>query len=163
MAASETLKLLAEPRVRDFLNATRIARLATADTGAVPHAVPVCFWFNGTRFYFAIDQKPKSRPGTELKRMRNIAANPRVALIIDHYEEDWAELAFVLVRGTAQLVEDNDEEYMLALRALRDKYQQYRAMELTPGTNPIVRIEPTHAHIWGARFGIGRGRGVPSS
>ncbi len=149
-ANANPMDLLSDPRVRDFLRGARLAHLATADRAGVPHNVPVCFWFDGARFYFAVDEKPKR--GVKLKRMRNIAENPRVALIIDHYEEDWAQLAYVLVRGTAQIVED-PEEYLLAFRALRDKYVQYRATMLSPEKNPIVRIESEHVHLWGARFG----------
>ncbi|MGH7781153.1 MAG: TIGR03668 family PPOX class F420-dependent oxidoreductase [Candidatus Binataceae bacterium] len=144
---------LDEPRVRDFLVAARIAHLATADAAAAPHAVPLCFWFEGARFYFVIDEKPKHRaPGGTIKRMRNIAANPSVAIVIDHYEEDWSQLAYVMARGRANIVAD-DEEYMLALRHLRDKYSQYRAMTLAPERNPIVRIDPERVNVWGARFG----------
>jgi PPOX class probable F420-dependent enzyme len=150
--ATNSIDQLSESRVRQFLTAARVARMATADQGAAPHAIPICFWFDGARFYFAIDEKPKRATGGGLKRMRNIAQNPRVALIIDHYEEDWSQLAYVLVLGAARVVDDN-EEYMLALRHLRDKYRQYRSMQLSPDKNPIVRIEPDHAHVWGARFG----------
>lgn len=151
---TEAMKVLSEPRVGEFVAAARIARLATASGAGAPHNVPLCFWYDGSRFYFAIDEKPKARRGTQLKRMRNIAENARVALLIDHYEEDWKELAYVLVHGVAQIVED-PKEYMLALRNLRDKYVQYRAMPLAPDRNPIVRIEPQRAHVWGSRFGVG--------
>lgn len=83
--------------------------------------------------------------------MRNITANPRVALVIDHYEEDWAFLAYVLVHGRAQVVEDQNE-YLLALRNLREKYPQYRQMALVPEANPVVRIEVERVHLWGQRF-----------
>ena len=83
--------------------------------------------------------------------MRNIAENPRVAVVIDHYEEDWSQLAYVLIRGTARVVED-PEEYLAALRTLREKYLQYRGMSFTPEKNPIVKIEPESVHVWGARF-----------
>jgi len=143
---------LEEPRVRDFLCAARVAHLATADAAAAPHAVPLCYWFDGAHFYFVIDEKPKRRgPGGAIKRMRNIAANPSVAIIVDHYEEDWSQLAFVMIRGRAAIVADG-EEYMLALRNLRDKYIQYRAMTLAPERNPIVRIDPERVNLWGARF-----------
>jgi PPOX class probable F420-dependent enzyme len=142
---------LSDPRVRDFLTGARVGHLATADRAGEPHNVPLCFWFDGARFYFAIDEKPKRERGTRIKRMRNLAENPRVALVVDYYEEDWTELAFVLVHGVAQLVEE-PEEYMLALRHLRDKYVQYRATALSPETNPIVRIDPERVHVWGARF-----------
>jgi coenzyme F420-0:L-glutamate ligase / coenzyme F420-1:gamma-L-glutamate ligase len=149
--AAAPIKILADPRVSAFLSAARLGHLATADASGAPHNVPLCFWFDGARFYFVLDEKPKSRPGKQLKRMRNIAANPRVALVVDQYEEDWTHLAYVLVRGTAALVED-PQEYMLALRYLRDKYVQYRSMPLQPDKNAIVRIDPLHVHVWGARF-----------
>jgi PPOX class probable F420-dependent enzyme len=150
--ATKSIEHLSEPRVVEFVTAARVARMATADQSGAPHAIPICFWFDGGQFYFAIDEKPKRAVGTALQRMRNIAGNPRVALIIDHYEEDWSQLAYVLVHGVARVVEDS-EEYMLALRHLRDKYRQYRAMELYPDRNPVVRIEPERVHVWGARFG----------
>lgn len=150
--ASGQAALLSQGAARGFIAAARIAHLATSDSRSAPHNVPICFWFDGARFYFVIDEKPKRRTGTALKRMRNIAENPSVALLIDHYEEDWAHLAYVLVRGRAGVVEDR-EEYMLALRGLRDKYPQYRAMALSADKNPVVRIEPERVHLWGARFG----------
>src|SRR5262245_17530927 len=143
---------LSESRVREFLIAERVARLATADHTGSPHAVPLCFWFDGSRFYFVIDEKPKSASAMRLKRMRNISENPRVALVIDHYEDDWAQLGYVMIRGVARVV-DNDREYMLVLRNLRDKYRQYRDMALSPDRNPIVRIDPERVNVWGARFG----------
>ena len=154
MNAKTPVKLplkLDDQRVMRFLSLSRIAHLATADTDAAPHAVPLCFWFDGANFYFVIDEKPKRQSGLKLKRMRNISANPRVSLLIDHYEEDWSQLAYVLVSGLALIVEGR-EEYLLALRNLRDKYPQYRTMALNYGTNLMVRIEPQHVHIWGSRF-----------
>ncbi len=143
---------LNQASVRDFLAGARLAHLATADSKGEPHNVPICFWFDGPSFYFVIDQKPKRRTGKALKRMRNIADNPRVALLIDHYEEDWAHLGFVLIHGRARIVED-PAEYMAALRGLRDKYPQYRAMVLSSADqNLVVRIEPERVHLWGARF-----------
>jgi|SRR5208283_197461 PPOX class probable F420-dependent enzyme len=145
---------LNDPRVRDFLTLARVAHLATADPQGAPHNIPLCFWFDGdARFYFAVDEKPKRATGTAIRRMRNIAENPRVALVIDEYEEDWSSLAYVLVHGEAAVVEDPNE-YMLALRSLRDKYPQYRAMALNPERNPIVRIETRRAHVWGNRFRV---------
>lgn len=146
------LKRLSEERARDFLRLARVAHLATAGASGAPHNIPLCFWFDGvTHFYFVIDEKPKRLTGTGLKRMRNIGENPRVALIIDHYEEEWSYLAYVLVHGEANLVEDPNE-YILALRNLRDKYPQYRAMALNPERNPIVRIDARRVHLWGERF-----------
>jgi PPOX class probable F420-dependent enzyme len=148
---SETLKLLNEPSVLDFLTTARVGSLATADAASIPHNVPLCFWFEGSRCYFVIDEKPKRRGGLALKRMRNIAANPRVSLLVSHYEDDWNHLAYVLIHGVARVVEDSDE-YLLALRNLRDKYPQYRGMTLVPEDNPVVRIDAERVHAWGRRF-----------
>src|SRR5271155_5466884 len=138
---TDSLKPLAGDRVREFLALARVAHLATADRTSVPHTIPLCFWFDGgTRFYFVIDEKPKRLTRGGLKRMRNIAENPQVALVVDHYEEDWTRLAYVLIHGAARTVTDNSE-YLLALRNLRDKYPQYPAMALEPDRNPMVVIE----------------------
>lgn len=149
--AATSIDQLSHPAVRDFLVTARVARLATADKSGSPHVIPVCFWFDGARLYFAIDEKPKRAHGSGLKRMRNIAENPRVAFVTDHYEDDWTQLAYVMIRGEARIVEDS-EEYMVVLRNLRDKYLPYRAMRLSPDRNPIVRITPTRVNSWGARF-----------
>ena len=146
------LRKLGDQRVREFLRLARLGHLATATREGVPHNSPMCFWFDdSTRFYFIVDEKPKRLTGVGLKRMRNIGENPRVALVIDHYEEDWAGLAYVLVHGIAQLVDDA-QEYVLALRNLRDKYSQYRVMVLSVERNPMVRIEADRVHSWGERF-----------
>jgi PPOX class probable F420-dependent enzyme len=146
------LRALREESVRDFLKLARVARFATSDHSGIPHNIPICFWFDeAARFYFVIDEKPKRLTGTGLKRMRNIAENPQVALIIDHYEEDWSCLAYVLIYGQAHVVED-PSDYMLALRNLRDKYLQYRAMVLSFERNPMIRIEVERVHAWGERF-----------
>jgi PPOX class probable F420-dependent enzyme len=148
---TESIELLTTPTVRDFLTYARVGHLATTDATGAPHNVPLCYWFDGGRFYFAIDEKPKRGRGLALRRMRNIAANPNVALVVDHYEEHWSNLAYVLVHGQAGVVDDR-EEYVLALRSLRDKYPQYRTMALSIENNPVVRIDPTRVHVWGERF-----------
>lgn len=148
---------LKEPAVREFIESARIAHLATASGVGEPHNIPLCFWFDGSRFYFVIDEKPKRKGGTKIKRMKNIAENPRVALVVDHYDEDWNRLAYVLIHGDARIVED-DAEYALAVQHLRHKYSQYHAMALTQQKNPAIRIEPQRVHIWGARFGDGVAR-----
>jgi PPOX class probable F420-dependent enzyme len=142
---------LKEPAVREFIESPRIAHLATVSGAGEPHNIPLCYWFDGARFYFVIDEKPKRNRGTAIKRMKNIAENPRVALVIDHYEEDWNRLAYVLVHGIARIVED-DAEYAHAIQHLRHKYAQYHAMLLTQENNPAVRIDPERVHAWGERF-----------
>ncbi|HEY2663026.1 MAG TPA: TIGR03668 family PPOX class F420-dependent oxidoreductase [Candidatus Binataceae bacterium] len=146
-----SVQALANPAVRDFIDRARVAHLATASAGGAPHNIPLCFAFDGARFYFAIDQKPKRQNGLMIKRMRNIAENPKVALVIDHYEENWHELAYVLVFGRAAVIAAG-AEYQTLLACLRKKYSQYRTMDLEAQRNPIVRIEPESVHVWGSRF-----------
>lgn len=131
-----------------FLVRQRVARLATADGRGIPHAVPVCFAFERASVYIALDEKPKDVPVTRLKRVRNILENPDVALIADRYAEDWNLLAFVMVRGRAELLDPGTEEHTAAVRLLRGKYHQYESMRIEE--NPVVAIRPERAASWGA-------------
>src|SRR5437879_2894175 len=105
---------------RQYLDQHRIAHLATADASGVPHVIPICYALVGDSVYFVVDEKPK-RSRTGLKRLRNITANPQVALVIDDYDEDWSRLGFLLVHGTAERVADR-QEFEATLAALRDRY-----------------------------------------
>ncbi len=129
-----------------FVAARRVGRLATADERGRPHVVPVCYAFDGHRIYTAVDRKPKRRPARGLKRVLNVLANPNVALVVDDYSEDWTELAYVLVHGSAELLEDG-EERTAAETLLRDKYPQYREL-LDPGC-AVIAITPTKTVAWG--------------
>jgi PPOX class probable F420-dependent enzyme len=133
---------------RAFANQHRVARLATADAAGAPHVIPICYALIADAFYFIVDEKPK-RTRSRLKRLRNIAANPQVALVIDDYDEDWTRLAYLLVRGRAALV-DLTAEYDQVLAVLRERYPQYRAMRLRFETHPLVRIVPEQRHLWRA-------------
>ena len=129
----------------EFLRAARTAHLATADAAGRPHVIPVCFVFDGGAIYVVLDQKPKSVPLTRLRRVRNILANPQVALVVDHYEEDWSRLRYVLVSGRGELLEDG-EEADTAIESLRLKYPQYQAMDLDG--NPVIKITPERFTSW---------------
>lgn len=134
---------------RDFLDEHRIGHLATADRESAPHVVPICFARLDERLYFVADEKPKRCGPKRLKRLANIAENPRVALVVDDYREDWSKLAFLLLHLDAAIVE-TDEEYESALAALRRKYPPYRTMRLLSATNPIVRMVVHRWHFWRA-------------
>ena len=103
-AANASEASMLSDRESQFLTERRIAHLATADQGAIPHVVPVCFVLVEPALYITIDQKPKRGPVTALKRLRNIAENPRVAIVVDHYEEDWARLGWVMLQGRAEIL-----------------------------------------------------------
>ncbi len=139
--------MLLSADARAFAERHRVAHLATADAGGRPHVIPICYALLEV-FYFVVDEKPK-RTRTGLQRLRNIAVNPWVALIIDDYDDDWERLAYLLVRGSAALVTEA-AEYARALAALRRRYPQYRAMPLARETHPLVRITPARCHLWRA-------------
>jgi len=127
----------------------RVARLATADPQGRPHAVPVCFAYDGRAFYIALDLKPKRVDPARLARVRNLQANPSVALLLDKYGEDWEQLWYVLIRGTAALLSEPDTaEYAEAVRLLKAKYPQYRA-GLLPDDALLIRILPAQIISWG--------------
>ena len=135
--------------IRKKLRQARVARLATLDTKGGPHLVPVCFVYDGKAFYTAIDQKPKRVSPDRLVRMQNIRAISRVALLIDEYDEDWARLWYVLIRGKAELIPDSaHQERASAIRKLRAKYPQY-ARGMLGEDAPIIRITPERATCWG--------------
>ena len=135
------------PEAHAFIRSQRVARLATTDAAGRPHVVPVCFAFDGERFFSAIDQKPKATTPLGLKRVRNILANGNVALVLDRYREDWEELAYLLVQGTARIIESGPERER-AIGLLREKYPQYREMALESA--PIIEIVPRRTIQWGA-------------
>ena len=135
------------PDAGAMLAAARVGRLATADVNGRPHVVPVCFAFDGRHLYTPIDEKPKRAAPRRLRRLRNIEANPQVALVVDHYEEDWSRLRFVLVSGTAQVIGEG-REHEAAVALLRRKYPQYRGMRLEG--RPVIKIAPLHVAAWAA-------------
>src|SRR2546423_11252907 len=130
-----------------FVAAQRVARLATADAEGNPHVIPVCYAFDGSRFYTPLDEKPKRVAGSKLRRVRNIEVRPEVALVIDQYNDDWSRLGYVLVQGRAQLLPPEDTTHAHALALLRERYIQYRTMALEK--YPVIVITPDHVTSWG--------------
>lgn len=123
--------------------AARVARLATADSAGIPHLVPVTFALDGDAVVFAVDHKPKS--STDLRRLRNIAENPQVSLLADHYTDDWARLWWARADGTALIAPEQDRAS--ALRVLCDKYPQYSER---PPDGAVVRVEVRRWSGWSA-------------
>ena len=131
---------------RRFLAHRRIAHLATADSRAVPHVVPVCFVMSEDTLYITIDEKPKRQPAAALKRLRNIAENAAVAVVADRYDEDWSLLGWVMLRGHAEVLTDGTE-HQRAQALLRSRYPQLEAMQISQHPVIAVRIERTTS--WG--------------
>ena len=119
----------------------RVARLATVGTHGRPHVVPICFALDGDTLYTAVDAKPKSTRA--LRRLANIEADPRVEIVIDHYDEDWSKLWWVRLSGRARVV-DHDAR---GLELLQAKYPQYRN---DPPAGPFVVVAIEARTAWQA-------------
>ena len=131
----------------DLLYQSRVARLGTADRAGQPLVVPVCYVFDGRLCFSALDSKPKRVAAIELRRVRNIAENPRVSLTVDRYDEEWSRLCWVIVEGRADILTDGSERAG-AVDLLRDKYAQYRAMGLDRDSATVIRISPERTLHW---------------
>ena len=121
-----------------------VARLATVGADGRPHIVPITFALDELTLYFAVDSKPKKT--TNLKRLRNIAANPAVSILIDHYEDDWNRLWWVRLDGDARVVADGAEAQK-AIRILAARYSQYR---MSAPAGPVVAIAIAAMTGWSA-------------
>jgi PPOX class probable F420-dependent enzyme len=134
-----------EDREHRFLLARRLGHLATADRSGAPHVVPVCYALGEAALYVTVDEKPK-RQDRPLKRLRNIAENPRVALVVDRWDEDWRRLGWVMLRGRAEVL-TKGPEHDRAQALLRARYPQYAGMDLAP--LPVIALRVTRVTSWG--------------
>jgi PPOX class probable F420-dependent enzyme len=119
-----------------------VAHLATTGPDQRPHIVPITFTTEAEILYFAVDAKPKRT--THLKRLQNIAANPAVSVLVDHYEDDWSKLWWVRVDGMARIVEDQAESER-AIDLLVKRYPQY--LRARP-QGPVVAISMDRISGW---------------
>jgi PPOX class probable F420-dependent enzyme len=129
---------------RRFLDAQRVARLATADVAGRPHVVPICHALIDDTVYFTIDEKPKRTP--RLKRLSNLRANPIAALVVDRWDEDWSRLGWVMVSGRAEIL-TSGPEHDRAQDRLRARYPQLAAMRIE--RLPVVAVRIDHVASWG--------------
>jgi PPOX class probable F420-dependent enzyme len=129
---------------RALVGSARRGVFATNGSDGSPHAIPVCFALRGHEIVIEIDEKPKA--GGVLQRARNIERDPRVAFLLDIWDEDWTQLAWVMVRGVARMEPVGDDPARdAALDALRAKYEQYASMPLD---GPVIAIEPRRINWW---------------
>lgn len=129
--------------IERLLDSWPVARLATGGA-AGPHLVPVVFARAGGRLWSPVDGKPKR--GGELARLRNARRDPRVSLLLDHYDEDWTRLWWIRVDGAAQVLGAAGAE--AAVAALRAKYPQYGEVPLFAGSPTLLSIEPLRVSGW---------------
>jgi len=135
---------LATAEARRRFAAARVARLATVSAQGQPHVVPCTFAVDGEVIYSAVDAKPKST--TNLRRLRNIAANPAVTVLTDHYAEDWSALWWVRADGQASVIED-PAAMAGPIRLLAARYPQYVT---SPPDGPVVAIRVARWAGWSA-------------
>jgi PPOX class probable F420-dependent enzyme len=123
--------------------AARVARLATASAAGRPHLVPIVFALEGDRIYSAVDAKPKRT--AELRRLANVRENPGVALLVDHYEEDWDALWWVRADGRGRVVARDEKEARHAIALLAERYPQQRA------AGEVLAVDVERWSGWSAR------------
>ncbi len=137
--------------MRERLAGARVARLATVTTAGQPHVVPICFAMHGDDVFSVVDFKPKST--IDLARLENIRANPNVAVLVDHYEdEEWDRLWWVRAEGQARVIEGG-VEHSTAIQFLRSKYPQY---SLRRPTGPVIAVAIRRVTGWSAKDLSGR-------
>ncbi|WP_155370189.1 TIGR03668 family PPOX class F420-dependent oxidoreductase [Catellatospora vulcania] len=133
---------------RQRFASARVARLATVGPSGAPHLVPVVFALAGDTVYSAVDRKPKRT--LALRRLANVAADPRVCLLADHYADDWSALWWVRADGTARILAADESEATTALSLLAERYPQYVAQ---PPPGPVLAVDVTRWTEWSAAGG----------
>jgi PPOX class probable F420-dependent enzyme len=127
---------------RERFASARCVRLATADAAGKPHIVPLVFALDGDTIYSAVDPKPKKT--TDLKRLRNVQANPRVSLLADHYvDDDWDVLWWVRADGLGRVLDESER----ARELLRARYDQYAD---APPDGPVLAVAVERWSGWAA-------------
>jgi PPOX class probable F420-dependent enzyme len=129
-----------EQWARERFAQAKVARLATVSGDGSPHLVPMVFAVDESRLISAVDDKPKST--TDLRRLDNIAVNPFVSVLVDHYDdENWTQLWWARADGWGRIYDEYD------LTALIARYAQYREQ---PPAGPVIVIEVDHWSGWSA-------------
>jgi len=125
--------------------AARVARLATADGFGTPHVVPIVFALDGDAIHTCVDDKPKTT--RRLRRLTDIAENPRVSVLVDHYSDDWSQLWWIRIDGIATIHDADTEAGATGLDALARKYPQYRVRR---PAGPVITIDRLRWRSWSA-------------
>jgi PPOX class probable F420-dependent enzyme len=130
----------------ELLESSRVAHLGMLDARGHPRVLPVAFAVADARIWSAVDEKPKRVPGPQLARVRFLSRDPRAALTVDRYTEDWSALGWVQVLGEVTIVEAGSATAGLA--SLAAKYEQYRE---SPPPGPLLSLQPSRCLFWRAK------------
>ena len=122
----------------------RSATLGTVDRAGRPHLVPIVFAYRDGRLYTAVDRKPKST--RQLKRLRNIEANPGVSVLLDRYDDDWTRLWWIRIDGEARLIHAGPA-FREGIALLTRKYPPYGAQ---PPPGPVIEVRVEIIRAWSA-------------
>ncbi len=134
---------------RERFGQARSSRLATVTANGAPHLVPICFVLTGDVVHSVVDGKPKRT--ARLQRLVNIEADPRVALLADHYEDaDWNRLWWVRAEGRARVLEPDATEATEAVERLAARYAQYRTNR---PAGPVLEVRVERWSGWAAAAG----------
>ena len=131
----------------ELLEDARVGRLGLLDEQGHPRVLPVTFALAEGRIWSAVDEKPKRARGDELARVRFLRRDPRAALTVDRYSEDWEELAWVQVLGEVRILERSDSAADAGLASLTNKYEPYRE---SPPPGPLLALDPERCLFWRA-------------
>lgn len=150
MSAMTTSSILSSAE-RRFVTSARRITLVTSAADGTPRPVPICFVLADERavLFSPLDEKPK-RPDDPmaLARVRDISADPRVAVLVDRWDEDWTRLAWLRGVGTAVVTPPSLADHVGIVAALRAKYPQYSAHRLE--ARPLIRVTIERVTSWGA-------------
>jgi PPOX class probable F420-dependent enzyme len=128
-------------KVSKLIAGERVCRVATAGADGAPHLVPVCHVLAGDKIYFA--------SGDDARKVANLRENPRIALTVDLYSEDWSHLKGVMVLGAATLIA-RGPRFKTARARLYEKYPQYaEEAALATSDSVIVEVTPMRVFTWG--------------
>jgi PPOX class probable F420-dependent enzyme len=133
---------LSPEEARRRFAAAPVARLATVGADGAPHLVPIVFAVLDQTVYSVVDEKPKRTP--DLRRLENIRATARAALLADHYEQDWTRLWWVRADGRGRVIDPTDPEAKRAIEALRQRYPQQQAL------GPVLAVDIDQWTGWSA-------------
>ena len=139
------MTLLDESEQRRRFADAPVARLATLREDGTARLVPVTFALVDGLICSVVDEV-KAKTTMRLARLADVARDPRVALIVDRYAEDWSQLWWVRVDGTAEVLADGHPRAAV-VAALRAKYPQYAGAELG---GPVLAVTPTRWAGWSA-------------
>ena len=139
-----------EARIRAIIEESRVARLVTVDVDdnniPQPYLVPTVFVFDGKHFFIPFDKKSKKVSIEKSRRLKNIQKNPNVVILIDEYSDDWSKLFFVMIRGSAKVIEEEEKKLLVrAHKLLLLKYPQYKNVGIG---RSCIMIDPRKVIFW---------------